>query len=319
MRNTITIFISAVLLGAAQALPAQSVSPALTFVLMDSDARTAGMAGAGALLPDNPSAVRHNAAAVLSGERSVGAAVSAGPWNSRFDTADVLYSASGYWNIDDRNGIVAGVRYIAGDEIALTDDWGYPAGTASPYDLAAEIGYARGFGKHIRASLTARYLRSDLGLGDAPMQGLSFDIAAVYHGRAGFRDGASWSVGVKLADLGPKVRAGEGTGYPLPMRAVASGCVVLPFSANHVLNVAADIGCRFFPVAFEAAAGVEYVFLRHGIVRAGYHAGDALTGGNHAAVGCGFIAGPVRCDASWRLAGDGPLDDTFCFTLALLL
>ena len=319
MRNTVTITISAVMLFAAQMLTAQSVSPAMSFVLMDPDARTAGMAGAGAILPDNPSAVSHNAAAVLTGERSIGAAVSAGPWNTRFDTADVLFSASGYWNMDDRNGIVAGVRYVTGGEIALTDDWGYPAGTARPYDLAAEVGYARGFGKHVSASLTARYLRSDLGLGDAPMQGVSFDIAAVYRYGIAFRDRSQWSVGVKLADLGPKVRAGEGTGYPLPMRAVASGCVVLPFSANHVLNVAADIGCRFSPVAFEAAAGVEYVFLRHGIVRAGYHAGDALTGGNHAAVGCGFIAGPVRCDASWRLAGDGPLDDTFCFTLALLL
>ena len=319
MRNSIIIFISAVFLAAPQAVCAQSGSSVMPFLLMDSDARTAGMAGAGAILPDNPSAALHNAAAILTGERSGGAAVSAGPWNTAFDAADVLCSAGGYWNIDGRNGIVAAVRYVPGDKIALTDDWGYPAGEAHPYDLAAEIGYARGFGEHFSAALTARYLRSDLGLGEAPMQGVSFDLAGVYRHGIAFRDGAQWSVGLKIADLGPSVKSGTGAGYALPMRATASGHVRLPFSEDHVLNVVADIGCRFSPASFEAAAGAEYVFLRHGIVRAGFHAGDALSGGNYAAAGCGFIAGPVSCSASWRFAGDGPLDNTICFTLALLL
>lgn len=319
MRNTITIMVTMVLFAASQAVFAQSGSPVMPFLLMDPDARTAGMAGAGDILPDNPHAVRHNAAAILSGEHTGGAAVSAGPWKRDFNVMDVLYAASGYWNIDGRNGMYAGVRYVPGNEIALSDDWGYPSGTARPYDLAAEAGYARGFGEHFTVALTGRYLRSDLGLGEDPIQGVSFDLAGVYRHGIAFRDGAQWSVGLKLADLGPAVKSSSGTACVLPMRMTVSGHVKLPFSEDHVLNLAADVGCRFSPSSFEAAAGAEYVFLRHGIVRAGYHAGDALSGGNYAAAGCGFIAGPVSCSASWRFAGDGPSDSTFCFTLALLL
>ena len=96
----------------------------------------------------------------------------------------------------------------------------------------------------------------------------------------------------------------SGSSSRLPVRAGAGGYIRLPFSSDHVLNLAADLEYRFSASAFEAAAGAEYVFLKHGI---------------RAAVGCGFIAGPVRCDAAWRFAGQGPLGNTLCLTVGLLL
>ena len=158
MRNSITIFIASIIVAAAQPVYAQSGGQAMPFVLLDADARTAGMAGAGGILPDNPSAVRHNAAAVLAGEHKAGLDLAAGPWNTDFDMSEVLYAASGYWNIDGRNGILAGVRCISGEDIVLTDEWGYHVGTAHPYDFAIEAGYARGFGEHFSVALTVMYM-----------------------------------------------------------------------------------------------------------------------------------------------------------------
>lgn len=319
MRNSITIFIASIIVAAAQPVYAQSGGQAMPFVLLDADARTAGMAGAGGILPDNPSAVRHNAAAVLAGEHKAGLDLAAGPWNTDFDMSEVLYAASGYWNIDGRNGILAGVRCISGEDIVLTDEWGYHVGTAHPYDFAIEAGYARGFGEHFSVALTVMYMQSDLGIGEGPMRGVSFDAAGVYRRSAGFLDGARWGVGVKAAGLGPDIVASSGSSSRLPVRAGAGGYIRLPFSSDHVLNLAADLEYRFSASAFEAAAGAEYVFLKHGILRAGYHLGPPVTGGNRAAVGCGFIAGPVRCDAAWRFAGQGPLGNTLCLTVGLLL
>lgn len=320
MQKTVTIFLSVMLLGICHTVTARSGSYAMPFLLMDADARTAGMAGAGAILPDSPSAIWHNAASVIGGGRSAGAGLFSGPWNTDFDGADVMHGAAGYWNIDGRNAILAGVRYVAGAKSVLMDSYGFPAGTACPYDLAAEAGYARGFGRHFSVALTARYLHSDFGLGTDPLRGVSFDAAAVYRHAVAFRDGAQWSVGLRFADLGTLLQpSGRSC---LPMRCIASGCVNLPFSPRHVLNLAADAGYRFSPSAFEAAAGAEYVFLKHGIVRAGYHLGHALAAGNYAAVGCGFTAGPVRCNASWRFGGvkSGPPGNyAFCFSLELLL
>ena len=124
---------------------------------------------------------------------------------------------------------------------------------------------------------------------------------------------------MKAAGLGPDIVASSGSSSRLPVRAGAGGYIRLPFSSDHVLNLAADLEYRFSASAFEAAAGAEYVFLKHGILRAGYHLGPPVTGGNRAAVGCGFIAGPVRCDAAWRFAGQGPLGNTLCLTVGLLL
>lgn len=297
---------------------ARSGSWSMPFLLMDADARTTGMAGSGSILQDSPSAIWHNAASVVGGEVKAGAGLFSGPWNSAFDGNDVMYGVAGYWNIDSRNALLGGVRYVSGAETVLTDDWGFPYGTACPYDIAAGIGYARGFGKHFSVSLTATYLHSDLGIGDRPLTGVSFDAAAVYRHGIASRKGAQWSVGLRLADIGTLLSSPDGS---LPVRCAVSGGVKLPFSPQHVLNLAADAAFRFSPSAFEAAAGAEYVFLKHGIIRAGYHAGQALASGNYAAVGCGFIAGPVRCNASWRFGGDrqGLYGDMFCFSVELLL
>ena len=203
MRNSITIFIASIIVAAAQPVYAQSGGQAMPFVLLDADARTAGMAEAGGILPDNPSAVRHNAAAVLAGEHKAGLDLAAGPWNTDFDMSEVLYAASGYWNIDGRNGILAGVRCISGEDIVLTDEWGYYVGTAHPYDFAIEAGYARGFGEHFSVALTVMYMQSDLGIGEGPMRGVSFDAAGVYRHSAGFLDSQK-SEGYSNSKMGSK-------------------------------------------------------------------------------------------------------------------
>ena len=79
----------------------------------------------------------------------------------------------------------------------------------------------------------------------------------------------------------------------------------MPFSKNHEINMAADAGCCFFNGEIYASFGAEYKFLRHGVIRAGYHVESNRGAGSYASVGCGFIVGPVRCDAAYRLGGNG--------------
>ena len=131
MQKTVTIFLSVMLLGICHTVTARSGSYAMPFLLMDADARTAGMAGAGAILPDSPSAIWHNAASVIGGGRSAGAGLFSGPWNTDFDGADVMHGAAGYWNIDGRNAILAGARYVAGAKSVLMDSYGFNRGAVN--------------------------------------------------------------------------------------------------------------------------------------------------------------------------------------------
>ena len=134
--------------------------------------------------------------------------------------------------------------------------------------------------------------------------------------------GARWIVGLRLADIGPNVKASDGERYGLPTRGSLGGSLHLPFRPNHVLGIALDLGHQFRGGITGLAAGAEYTFFRHGVVRGGYHFGHKNKGaGNYASLGCGFIAGPVRCDAAWRFGGNkfNPLNDTFLFSVGFLL
>ena len=203
----------------------------------------------------------------------------------------------------------------------MTDNDGFPAGTARPWDLAAEAGYARIFGKRIAVSLTARYVRSDLDIGEAPFQGVSFDLAAALRGGFGKSGKAGWTAGIRVADLGPEVPGSDGRSLRLPTRGSAEGALWLTPHRNHTLRVALDLGYRFSGGPFDASFGAEYLFLRHGVIRAGYCTESALGTGGHAAAGCGFIVGPVRCDAAWRFGGaaDDPFDKSFTISVGFLL
>ena len=191
----------------------------MPFLGLETNARTAGMAGAATAVADNPLAVYANAALSLIGERHAGGALFSGPWNTAFDSANVLYGVGGgFYTPDSRNALLAGVRYFRGPSVGLTDEQGFPAGTARPQDLSAEVGYGRRIGRNLAFSLTARYVRSDQGFGEKPMQGVSFDIGAAYRGTLRAVEGARWIVGLRLADIGPDVKASDGERWPADTR-----------------------------------------------------------------------------------------------------
>ena len=93
----------------------------MPFLGLETNARTAGMAGAATAVTDNPLAVYTNAALSLIGERHAGGALFSGPWNTAFDSANVLYGVGGFYTPDSRNALLAGVRYFRGPSVGLTD------------------------------------------------------------------------------------------------------------------------------------------------------------------------------------------------------
>lgn len=310
-------------IAGCHAATAQENVASMPFLRMETDARTAGMGGAGSLLPDNPAAIYGNAAAIVLGDTHAGAELFTGPWgNAASDSGhDALYGAAGYWKPDARNGIVAGVRYYGGSRLALSDDAGFPAGTARPWELSAEAGYVRRFGEHVAVGITARYLHSDLDTGDAPVDGVAFDIGAAFRGGMGPQRRFSWLAGVHLSDAGPNLRTAGGSVMHLPMRASVEGAVLMPFNRNHEVNIAADAGCCFYGGEIYASLGAEYRFLRHGVIRAGYHVESSSGAGNYLSVGCGFSVGQVHCNAAYRLGGSDtdPRNNSVVVSLGFVL
>ncbi|GHV01537.1 hypothetical protein FACS1894159_09560 [Bacteroidia bacterium] len=284
----------------------------MPFLGMETDGRRAGMAGSGSLLTDSPSAVFGNGAASLAGDKKLGVGLFSGPWSG----GDALYGAGGFYRMGEKNALLAGFRYLPGPRIETTDGQGFPLGVVRSRDMAFDVGYGRTIGRGLALSLTARYAIEDQGFGE-PLSAFACDLGAMYT-RPLRREGASWAIGLRLANLSPGVQ-----GYALPSRAVLGGALTLPFSADHTVACALDAGYGFAASGqFDAAAGVEYTFLRHGVVRGGYHLGSRSRGpGSYATLGCGLIIGPLRCDVAYRLAGEktNPHNNTVLFSLAFLM
>ena len=59
-------------------------------------------------------------------------------------------------------------------------------------------------------------------------------------------EGASWSAGLQVSNLGPKIKYPKSS-ESLPMMAKVGGSVDLPFSQMHRLMMTADLGYRLAP------------------------------------------------------------------------
>ncbi len=317
-------FVAVLLCASMQAASAQTYdNTAMPFLRMGGDARTAALGGATTAVTDSPMAIYTNAATAVSNEKRGGVGVTAGPWDNSFDSANALYSLGGYYTTPDRNNaVLAGVRYLNGPRIGLTDDAGNAAGTAHPHDLSAEVGYARRIVGGLSLALTARYMHSDLDLGDGATQGFGFDVAAAWRGNFSNSERGHYTIGLRAADIGPKVKGTGGERYTLPTRISAGGAVNVNIHPKHTLGFVADVCYQFHGKIADMAVGAEYTFLSHGVVRGGYHIGSKNRGeGSYGTVGCGFKAGPVRVDAACRLGGSkfSPLNPSYIFSLGVLL
>lgn len=301
--KSILVVTGVLLFGTLSARSQEADNGILPFLGLATDARTAGMAGAGSTLGDNSSAVYQNAASALTGEKKAAVGLFAGPLSD-----DLLIGVSGYCNIGGKNLILAGYRHVGGPDFEIFDDLGNPGGTSHSSDWSADLGYGRLFGKHLAVAVTAHYVHSDLGVDDTASGGAMFGVHVAYKGmiRDAFDDTETgrWSVGLSLRDCGPKFKIGDAK-YPLPMRLNLGASVDRRFSRNHALAAALDLDCQLQPKGiFAASLGAEYTFLRHGVVRAGYCLSSAMNNsGNYASLGCGVLVGPVRLDFAYRFGG----------------
>lgn len=275
---------------------AQGVANAY-FLELTPDAQSAGMAGTGLAITDNGStAIFHNASTIGFSQEVMGGSYSYADINKDF----AMHSASVFYKIGrlGNHGFTVGFRHFK--EPVQSVDGGLNT-DFRPYIWDLEAGYFRNVAKNLSLSLTLRYLQSKDWYNSDTKNSFCLDFGATYHRNMALLDEmASWSIGFQAANLGKKL-----DGLKLPARLGLGGAIDLPFSMENRLQVALDLN-YLLPSEFnhlEASAGVEYNFLKYGVVRGGYHFGDKDKGlGNYGTLGCGINFWPIRADFSYALA-----------------
>lgn len=305
-----------------QAQEVSTAGGAASFLTIVPDARSAGMGGAGIALAKPGWGIFYNPSASLflaDGFRVEGGYA---PWMRHVTPDNRLISIGGSWRFGGQHGIAAGYRRFTAGEVRFSDENGNPAGSGKPREWALDLSYGRRLSDHLALSLTARYIYSDMG--DLPGmkcgKAVAFDLGVTYrNGISGFY-GATWSAAILLSNVGSRISYG-GDSYELPGRLTVGGGLSLPFSDNHQLRSAVDLGYQFTPstaTCWETAAGMEYLLYRYFVLRTGYHAVNR-DNHNYFSIGGGFRLPFLHLDGSYWITGDSPLKNSWHLSFGFVL
>lgn len=273
------------------------------------DVRGVGMGNTGvASTPNAFSLYRNVAKSVFSGMRSeVGYSFT--PWMRKLVSGNNLHGFAGYYNLDEKQGVVAGFRWFSQAEVDLWSDTGEAAGSFTPKNWSVDVGYARKLTDDLSVGATVRFVRSDMsGLDkDAVANAVAFDLG-VYYRRATTDDRLNWAVGLQASNFGTHINYGHGK-YDQQGKVSVGGMVDYVFSDKHRLEGTLDIGYRVLPETnLEGAVGVEYTALNLVSLRGGYHWGEENNRmQRYGTLGCGVNLRYVRADFAYLM----PEPDSF--------
>lgn len=313
-RNTL---VAAALLLSSLTLSAQN---AVSFLSITPDARSAAMGDAGvALSPDAFSAVR-NAAQLPFADEYLGAGYTYLPWMRDLAPETALHSASVFFKPDAKQAVSASFRYFSQYGSEYTDETGNLLGRLKPKDMAVDIAYSRFVAKGLSVALTARYIRSDLGVGGAK-NAFAFDAGVFY--RYAFTRSYALSFGFQAANFGNAIDYGAGKRQQ-PWSLKLGTATDLDFAEHHRLTLTAETGYRLQPSAFRAwsgSFGAEYICYDILSVRGGYHLGDRHAGEfRYGSVGLGLRWKYISADAAYLLTAKScPMHNTWLITVGFRL
>lgn len=291
------------------------------FLTITPDARSAGMGGVGVALPGSNNAIFYNGATTLLNKQTAGATYTFAPYMRDYATGHSLNSMGGFYKINKRNVILAGFRHYNYPKIGIIEEGGGDNKSLRPKEWVIDLGYAREIIPNLAVSATLKLIHSDMG-----NQGLvksanavAMDLAAAYQRSFHFMNGASWTAGLQISNLGSKIKY-LNTKESLPALVKAGGSVDLSFTPIHRLVVAADLGYRMAPSdvqSLQVSTGAEYILMEHFKLRGGYHYGNKEKGDtSYATAGLGASYCGAQLDFSWLFAEkDSPLKNTFWVSL----
>lgn len=276
-------------------LAAQAQDPAS--IGFQTDARSAGMGGAGIATDANALSLYRNTAAISFSESKVAASYS---YVSLFNDAN-LHTVGGYYRLNERHAFTAGVRYFAPDKVynmvGGSDGTAYTS--VQPYDLLIDLGYTQKVNDVLGLSANLRYVYSKLNEvpGFKTGKTLAMDLGMYFRKDA-------YSAALTVNNLGKLIDYGVEK-YRMPANINLGGAYRYSLAADHQITGSVEGKYNFMPgdyCFFSGGAGAEYMFRKMVAVRGGYYlTSENKSTGNYGSVGCGVYVGPVTVDFAYLL------------------
>ena len=261
---------------------------ALQVMNIPADARTAGLAGAGAALDADAfvSARNVSAAALSDGTAAVG--LDYNLWAPGGASLGIA-GAGGFMRFG-RTAVALDARFFGAKPYDIISGVSKVIGTYKPRDIMAGIGVAYRIADPLSVGVTARFVSSDIA---EKAKGTAFcaDVNLSYSAGA-------FNAAAGVANLGSKISYG-GPSYALPAMAKAGEAYS---AAGLTASFEADY---LFSGALMAGLGVEYCIADIVSVRAGYHYGDPAGAiPSYASLGLGAAFSGFSLDLAFITASD---------------
>jgi hypothetical protein len=206
-----------------------TITTGVPFLMIAPDSKQGGMGEAGAATIADANSLHWNAAKLPFAKEDLGVSVSYTPWLRKLVPDISLSYLSFYKKIDDIQAFGASLRYFSLGDITFTDITGATTGTFNPNEFAVDGAYARKLSDEFSASVSARFIYSNLASGfgsgsEVSKAGITgaADVGLYYEKEIllGVSD-ATLAFGANISNIGAKIAysaSGQDNFLPTNMR-----------------------------------------------------------------------------------------------------
>jgi hypothetical protein len=239
-----------------------TIITAVPFLSIVPDARSSAMGDVGIAINPDANALYFNASNLVFADHDFGLSLTYTSWLKALGLDDIFLGyLSAYKKIDNKQALGFGLRYFSMGNLQYTDENGNSLQTVKPYELAADIAYARKLGKNLSLGLTLKYIMSNLGTGATaggpslkPAHAFATDLSLTYNKNLKIaKKNAVFSAGFVLKNLGTKVsytNTGEQDFLPANM-GIGTAFTFFPDDKNS-LTFAFDVNKLLVPTPVSA-------------------------------------------------------------------
>lgn len=189
-----------------------TVVSAVPFLRINPDARGGAMGDAGVALSGDANSLHYNASRLAFAEEDVALGATYTPWLQALGLNDVyLAYLGGYKKLDEFQAVGASLRYFSLGDIQYTDVNGMSTGTGKPNEFEFAVAYTRKLSDRFSASLTGKYINSNLASGQE-VSGVVLEAGQAFAADLGFtyrnektNNGNAFAVGAAITNLGSKI------------------------------------------------------------------------------------------------------------------
>ncbi len=192
-----------------------TVVSAVPFLRIVADARSGAMGDAGIAISPDANAIHFNASKLVFAEETFAMSATYTPWLQNLGLNDVyLAYLTGFYKLDDLQTLGFGLRYFSLGSIQFTDQNGEALAEGQPNEFEVSAAYARKLTDNFSASLTGKFIYSNLAAGQQVEGGETIepgfagaaDVAFTYRTDIDTDRGDSeLTVGLALTNIGSRI------------------------------------------------------------------------------------------------------------------